>query len=91
MIKYILGGLLLTSCAAFQGQPSKVDVIVKQLECRLDLLSPYSAYLTEDNLKSALAGTLDIAETLRAMDIGTGDIKEFIDGWKLCNELGKSK
>jgi hypothetical protein len=89
MIKYILGALLLTSCAAFQGQPSKVDVLAKKLECRIDLLSPYAEYLTLDNLQLALAGELDVPALLSSMNIGTGDIKEFVTGWKACDEAEK--
>lgn len=85
MKKFLFAALLLTSCAAFQGKPSKFDKLQAQVEaefekakakaeCIGDTLEPYDAFLTDDNLKAALAGTLDALEVLKAMEVDPAEV-----------------
>lgn len=84
MKKFLFAALLLTSCAAFQGQPSKFDKLQAKAECMLDVLEPYDAFLTEDNVKAALAGTLDPVEVLKAMEVDPGDVVQVANDLKEC-------
>ncbi len=80
-----IGAFSVSGCALFQGQPSKFDQVKSAVECRLELLAPYSSILTEDNLIKALAGDLDVVETLKAMDVSVQDIQTFVAGYKQCD------
>lgn len=84
MIKYVLVAALLSGCAAFQGQPSKFDKLQAKAECMLDVLEPYDAFLTEDNIKAALAGTLDPVEVLKAMEVDPAEVIEVGKQLKDC-------
>lgn len=89
--KLVLCAALLPGCAFFQGKPSKFDKLESAVQCRLDLLKPYQDYLTEENLKGALSGSVDPVDTLRAMNLSVADIAKFIEGWNACAKAEKAE
>ncbi len=84
MKKLLLLAALLSGCAAFQGNPSKFDKLQEKAECVFDVLEPYDKYFTEENLKAALAGTLDPLEVLKAMEVDPAEVLEVGAALKEC-------
>lgn len=61
-------------CAAFQGEPSKVDQIADQVKCVAEAVKPFEKFFTAELLKQVLAGQIDPVEYLKGLDISAADL-----------------
>ena len=86
-MKYLAIALFAVGCAGYQAKveeaKAKVHAAKEAVECRLDVISPYLAYVTSEDLPKYLEGA-DIVELLQAVDVAKDEVAKAKEAFNAC-------